>query len=161
MACIGTFEWNIQTGVNKWTPELEAMYGLPRGGFTGTQEAWEMLVHPSDRHMAVNQVREAMGTGSFEGEWRVVWPDDTVHWLYGRGSVLKDESGKPLKLVGVNIDITERKKAELALQESESRFRGVFEQAPMGIAMIDSITVRFLQINPKYAEIIGRTQAEM
>ena len=48
-ACIGTFEWNIQTGVNTWTSELEAMYGLPPGGFGGTQTAFENLVHPDDR----------------------------------------------------------------------------------------------------------------
>jgi len=45
---IGPFEWNIRTGVNTWTPELEAMYGLPPGGFSGTQTAWENRVHPDD-----------------------------------------------------------------------------------------------------------------
>src|SRR6516225_11681193 len=48
-ARIGTFEWNIQTAVNTWTSELEAMYGLPPGGFGGTQTAFENLVHPDDR----------------------------------------------------------------------------------------------------------------
>src|SRR5213076_901332 len=48
-ARIGTFEWNIQTGLNTWTPELEAIYGLPPGGFGGTQAVFENLVHPNDR----------------------------------------------------------------------------------------------------------------
>jgi len=48
-ARIGTFEWNIQTGVNTWTPELEEMYGLPPSGFGRTQTAFENLVHPDDR----------------------------------------------------------------------------------------------------------------
>ncbi len=109
VARVGTFEWNIQTGVNKWTPELEAMYGLPGGGFPGTQEAWEQLVHPEDRPEAVRRVSEAIDKGDFEGEWRVVWPDGTVHWIHGRAYVFKDKIGKPLKLLGVNIDITERK----------------------------------------------------
>ena len=112
VAHIGTFEWNIQTGVNTWTPELEAMYGLPLGGFPGTEEAWEQLVYHEDRPEALRRVQEAMDKGGFEGEWRVVWPDGTVHWLYGRAFVFKDESGKPLKLIGINIDITERKQAE-------------------------------------------------
>ena len=48
-ARIGTFDWNIRTGVNTWTPELEAMYGLPPGGFGGTQTAFENLVHPAGK----------------------------------------------------------------------------------------------------------------
>ncbi len=118
VARVGTFEWNIQTGVNKWTPELEAMYGLEPGGFPGTEEAWERLVHPGDRPQVVRRVNEAMEKGGFEGEWRVVWPDGTVHWLYGRAFVFKDESGHPLKLIGVNIDITERKCMEDELRRS-------------------------------------------
>jgi PAS domain S-box-containing protein len=47
-ARVGSFEWNMRTGVNRWTPELEEIYGLPPGGFRGSQDAWEELVHPDD-----------------------------------------------------------------------------------------------------------------
>lgn len=122
VAHIGTFELNLQTGVNKWTPELETMYALPRGGFPGTQEAWEQLVYPEDRPEAIRRVEEAIEKGDFEGEWRVAWPDGTIHWLYGRGHVFKDRTGRPLRLLGVNIDITERKRAEADLR-SARRFQ--------------------------------------
>jgi len=112
VARVGTFEWNIQSGLNQWTPEIEAMYGLPPGGFAGTQQTWENLVHPEDRAEAVRRVSVAMESGNFEGEWRVIWPDGTVHWLAWRAVVFKDESGKPLRLIGVNINITDRKQAE-------------------------------------------------
>jgi len=101
VARIGTFEWNIKTGVNRWTPELEAMYGLPPGGFPGTQPAWEQLVHPNDRDEAVRCVERAMTDGSFEGEWRIVWPDGSVHWLLGRASIIKDAAGDPERLEAV------------------------------------------------------------
>jgi PAS domain S-box-containing protein len=110
---VGTFELNLQTGVNRWTPELEAMYGLPPGGFAGSREAWEELVLPEDRDRASRFVQDAMATGSSEGEWRVIPPGNSTRWLFGRGWVLRDDSGKPLRLIGVNIDITERKQAEL------------------------------------------------
>jgi two-component system, cell cycle sensor histidine kinase and response regulator CckA len=117
VARVGTFEWDIQKGVDHWTPELEAIYGLPPGGFDGTHRAWEQLVHPLDRPEAVRRVEQSLETGAFEGEWRVIRPDGAVRWLFGRGWAFRDESGRPLRLIGVNIDITERKQAEEAAQQ--------------------------------------------
>ncbi len=120
VAKIGTFEWNIQTGKNVWTPELEEMYGIPKGSFPGTQAAWEMLVHPEDREGAVRRFNEAIDHGDFEGEWRVVWPDGSVHWIQGIGHVFRDGRGRPLRLLGVNIDVTERKRADEDLKRSNA-----------------------------------------
>jgi PAS domain S-box-containing protein len=94
VARVGTFEWNIQTGVNTWTPELEAMYGLKPVSSPEAKD-WESLVHPKDRAEAMRQIQKAMETGKFEAEWRVVWPDGTVRWLAGRAWVFKDEAGQP------------------------------------------------------------------
>ncbi|MEN6342809.1 MAG: PAS domain-containing protein, partial [Methanospirillum sp.] len=132
-AKIGAFEWNIRTGVNIWTPELEAMYGLMPGEFGRTQPAWEHLVHPDDRAAAVATVDRALETGlTEEGEWRVVWRDGSVHWIIGRFQASRDADGTPLRLIGVNIDITGRKRAEEALRESEERFRVAQELSPDG-----------------------------
>lgn len=112
-AHIGAFEWNIQTGVNTWTPELEAMYGLAPGAFPRTQPAWENLVHPDDRAHAVASVREALASGfAVEDQWRVIWPDGSVHWLLGRFQTFHEEVGRPARLTGVNVDVTQRKRAE-------------------------------------------------
>src|SRR5258707_4487699 len=99
-ARIQTFEWNIQTGVNNWTPELEAMYGLPPGGFGGTQEAFENLVHPDDRAGVIKLVDAAMKSGQpTKGEWRVVWADGSVRWIAGRWQVFTDATGEPSKMI--------------------------------------------------------------
>lgn len=118
VARVGTFEWSIAGGVNRWAPELEALYGLPKGGFKQTIEAWLEMIHPEDRAAAEQQMHEALKTGAFEGEWRVLWPDGTVHWLAGRGRVFRDGSGQPLRMVGVNIDITRRKQMEQEYQRA-------------------------------------------
>jgi PAS domain S-box-containing protein len=119
-ACIGAFEWNVQTGVNIWTPKLEQLYGLAVGSFGRTQTAWENLVHPDDRAVIAKHVTEAFETnGPGEAEFRVIWPDGSVHWLTGRWQGFKDASGAPLRLTGVNIDITERKQAEERLWQTQ------------------------------------------
>ena len=114
-ANIGTFDWDFQTGANRWTPELEALYGLAAGTFEGTQEAFEKLVHPEDRAELQRRVGLTLQTHDYaEGEWRVLWPDGSQHWMHGRWRLVRDDSGKPLRITGVNIDITEKKKAEEA-----------------------------------------------
>jgi PAS domain S-box-containing protein len=156
VASIGTFEWNIKTGVNRWTPELETMYGLPQGGFLGTQAAWEQLVHPEDRDESVRGLARALKEGSFEGEWRVIWPDGSVHWLLGRALIFKDEAGEPERLIGVNIDVTARKRAESALEQSERRFREIIDLLPAAICTTDA-EGRLTHFNRAAVELSGRT----
>ncbi|MFY9844040.1 MAG: sigma 54-interacting transcriptional regulator [Terriglobales bacterium] len=74
---------------------------------------------------------------------------------------LLDDEGKPRGLVGTSIDVTELKRAEKALRESELRFRTVYERSPVGIALLDSDTGRFLQVNPKFCEISGREENDL
>ena len=132
VAHIGTFELNIQTGVNVWTPELEMMHGLAPGSFARTQPAWENLLHPDDRQAATGLVRQSCETGlPTEGEWRVVWPDGSLYWLAGRWQVFKDETGKPLRVSGVNIDITERKKSEMLLAEQKELLEFIATGRPL------------------------------
>jgi PAS domain S-box-containing protein len=134
-AHIGTFDVNIRTGVDVWQPETEALYGLPPGGFGGTLTAFEDLIHPDDRERVIQLTQEMMRTGqAAEAEWRVVWPDGSVHWIAGRGQVLMDESGVPSRMLGVNMDVTERKRAEEALSGMTRKLLQAQEQERARIA---------------------------
>jgi PAS domain S-box-containing protein len=114
-ANIGSFDWNLQTGVIEWTPELEALYGLQLGGFGGSLQAFEELVYPEDRPHIMRCVELTLETGvPGEGEWRVIWPDGEIHWLAGRWQLIRDGAGRPLRITGINIDVTAWKQAEAA-----------------------------------------------
>jgi PAS domain S-box-containing protein len=118
---IGHWEWNSLTDENRWSPEIEALYGLEPGIFEGTYEAWTRLIHPDDLPRAEEDVRRALETGKYFTEFRVVWPDGSVHWLEARANVFKDGHDKPVRILGVNMDITERKRHEEALRETDRR----------------------------------------
>jgi PAS domain S-box-containing protein len=115
---IGTFEWILAINQITWTPELEALYGLPPGGFEGKYENWASRVHPDDLLAAEENIQAAIAGGPpYDVEFRVTWPDGTRHWIQGKGNVDYNEQGEPWRMIGVNIDITERKEAELQLSE--------------------------------------------
>jgi PAS domain S-box-containing protein len=118
---IGHWEWNSLTDENKWSPEIEALYGLKPGSFAGTYQAWAKLLHPDDLPRAEEDVHRALETGEYFTEFRVIWPDGSVHWLETRAYVFKDDYGRPVRIMGVNMDITERKKQEEALRETDRR----------------------------------------
>jgi PAS domain S-box-containing protein len=119
-AGIGAFDWNVQTGIHTWTPELESLYGLQPGSFAKTQRSWEEFVHPEDRAQAVDRVNRAFRTGEpGVAEWRVIWPDGSIHWLTGKWQVFTDHAGAPERLTGVHIDITERKELEEQFRQAQ------------------------------------------
>jgi PAS domain S-box-containing protein len=118
---IGHWEWNSLTDENKWSPEIEALYGLPPGGFEGGYKGWAKLLHPDDLPRAEEDVRRALETGEYFTEFRVIWPDGSVHWLETRAQVFKDGHDKPVRIVGVNMDVTEHKRQEEALRDADRR----------------------------------------
>jgi len=135
------------------------MHGLPTSGFAGTQTAWENLLHPDDRARVLAMVHEALKTGEANrGEWRVIWPDGSVHWIVGRWQVLMDESGEPSRMVGVNIDVTARKRAEEALSGMSRKLLESQEQerARIGRELHDDINQRLAMLTVELEQLQDR-----
>jgi PAS domain S-box-containing protein len=183
VARIGAFERDVVTGVVTWTPQMEALYGLPPGGFGHTRTAFENLIHPDDRAEVVKLVDEALKTGQpTTGDWRVVWPDGSVHWIAGRWQTLMNDSGEPARVVGVNMDITDRRRAEESvlemnrvlhgqkalLQSREELLKIFVKNVPVAVAMLDR-DMCYLQVSDRWrtdylrgrAQILGRSHHEI
>jgi len=110
---MGTWEYSIATGAVKWSPGLEAIHGLTAGTFPGTFEAFRDEIHPPDRQHVLDAIAAAVqDRRDHHVEYRITRSDGSLRWVEGRGQLYFDESGQPERLVGVCLDITDRKVAE-------------------------------------------------
>ena len=164
-AKIGSFERNMQTGEGYWSPETEKMFGLLPGAGPKSIPEFLSLIHPEDRQHVEHMIAESAESGSVAGEWRIIWPDGSVHWIDGRWKVFKDEQGRPLRAIGIDSDITDRKRTEAELRQSEERFRSALKNSPTTMFNLDR-DLRFTWIyNSKLplpmSEKLGRTPYEL
>lgn len=121
-ACMGTWDWNILTNQVSWSQSLESMMGLTPGAFDGNYETFMDLVYPEDRDRVVRAIARAIKQEeSYEIEFRFVLPDGKVRWAATKGQVFYDETGKPVRMVGVDRDITAAKQAEEELRRQGQR----------------------------------------
>ncbi len=158
-ARIGTFEWFIQENSIFWTPELEALYGLPPGGFEGKYENWAQRVHPDDLKRAEESLWGVINSGApCNVEFRVLWKDGSLHWMVAKGEVFYEDT-TPVRMVGVNIEITDRKQAEEAYKESEARKSAFFETALDAIITMDH-KEKMVEFNPAAEKVFGYTHEE-
>lgn len=130
----GSFDWDICNDIARWSPEMEALYGLEPGSYGSTLDSWGPLLHPDDREAGFQSVAEALKNGEVRGQWRIIRPDGEVRWINAAGKVYYDETGQPLRMLGVNMDITAQKTAEQTLRERAL----IIDQIRDAIVMVDA-----------------------
>ena len=129
----GTLRLDLRTGALEWDENLDQLFGLLPGRTVQTLEDFLALVHPEERDEARRRAFACMREGAdFEMDFRVVWPDERVHWLSGKGKTFVDASGRPLYMTGACVDISVQKR-----QEEEARQRAEFERQILGIVSHD------------------------
>ena len=128
------FEWHIGAGEgeNRWSPDLEIMYGLEPGSYDGTYETWKKLVSPADWPAVKAAIKRANETGDIAAEYRVVHPDGAVRWLQAKGRMFFDDERKPTRMVGFMLDVTDRHQAEEELRRLERQLRQAQRLEAMG-----------------------------
>ena len=110
---MGVWEWDLRTDEIIWSEALELLWGLPPGGFQGTFESFRKQVHPDDLARVEDTVGQARSSGGYDLEHRILRADTgEVRWIVARGDVIRDDEGTPIRMVGINVDITERKVVE-------------------------------------------------
>jgi PAS domain S-box-containing protein len=153
----GDFRHGRRYFVNIWE-----QLGYERPDLPHAHETSMGLVHPDDCAPLEEAIRSYLAgeTSKFEVESRVRHKDGSYRWMLTRGVAVRDAGGKPIRFVGSAVDITDRKRAEEALRQSEERFRGTFENAAVGIAHAHP-SGRFLRVNEKFCAIVGYPREEL
>ena len=153
----GSFEWDIVHDKLILSPEMEALYGLETGTFGGTLRDWEVLIIPEDLPAAKASIEVGFQIGRAEAEWRFLNPKDgQIHWMLAQSRVEFDSEGRPSRMVGINFDVTSRKKAALALEESKTDFTTLANFVPQLIWMTDH-SGKAMFVNRRWMEYSGMT----
>lgn len=120
-AGMGAWDWDLTTGHVTWSGDQEKLFGVAQGTFSGDFDAFLNLIHPEDILGVQARTAGALSAhvAHHRDEFRIVRPDGTIRWMVANGHIFYDEQGVPVRMIGVNMDVTERKQAEQALRQSE------------------------------------------
>lgn len=165
---MGTWDWDLATDRVVWSPGLERLHGVEPGTFPGTFNAYQEDIHPEDRSRVLAAIQYTLQEGTAHHiEYRLVWPDGSVHWVEARGRLFRDGAGKPVRMAGVCMDVDQRKLLERQLHdrltelaETEQRVRSVVDHVVDAIITIDDRGM-IQSANAAAERVFGYAAAEM
>lgn len=151
---------DLTTGEQQWAGATEALFGYP-AHVSNKGEWWEERIHPDDRNRVLSSLRAVYGGGeSWPQEYRFRRANGEYAIVVDRGHVVRDEEGRPRRMVGSMADVTERRRWEETLRESEKRFNTTFDAAAVGMAHV-ALDGSWLRVNDKLCEISGYGREEL
>lgn len=146
-ARMGTWDWNILENHITWSSNMEDLFGLAPGEFDGSYEGFVARLHPEDRDRVLKAIDAAINTGAnYNIEFRVVYPNGRIRWGLSLGKVFYNAIGQPMRMSGVDLDITDRQHIEEALRLSEEFRKRVLESSSDCIKVLD-LDARLLYMN--------------
>jgi PAS domain S-box-containing protein len=146
----------------EWSDRTLEIFGVPRGSFGGRVSDFVALVHPADRARVRATERAAVEEGAEHAvEYRVVRPDGAVRWVFERGRVERGADGRPVRILGVCQDVTERREREAALAESEDRYRQMFHTNQAIKLALDATDGRIVDANDAAVAFYGHPRERL
>lgn len=156
-AAVGLWDWNVATGELWWSDNLAEIHGLPPGAFDGTFERFRSFILPADRDIFDIALRRALDAGEdFSVDFRVPGQDGVTRWMRGQGRVYRDVDGKPVRVIGVGLDVTSRRQQENALHQL-----GVIAEASTDAIVAVNRAGTVTAWNPGAAQLLGFAAIEM
>lgn len=157
----GLWDWDILTGDIYFSPEWKAQIGYEEHELPNRIGEWERRLHPDDRERVLSTVNAYLANpwSDYEVEFRLGHRDGSYRWILARAKLFTDDEGKPRRMLGSHLDITERKRSERALRESENQFRTLAETASDAIITLDEAG-RIAFINQAAETVFGYSRHE-
>ncbi len=158
----GIWDWNLKTGLVYFSPRYYTMLGYEPGEFVAAYESWRQLLHPDDAPATVETVQRAIQSRTpYTAEFRLRTKNGDWRWTLGRGKVVEfDEAGQAVRMAGSHTDITERKRAEEALQEKTEELDQFFTVA-LDLFCIAGADGYFRRLNPQWEAVLGYSLPEL
>ncbi len=158
---VGIWDYYVVQNKLVWDDQMYRLYGITEDQFSGAYDAWQAGLHPDDRERGDEEIQSALrGEKDFDTEFRVIWPDGSIHSIRALALVYRDTSGKPLRLIGTNWDITDRKHAEMEIQRQASLITSLLDSIP-DIIFFKDVDGVYLGCNPPFSEFSGRSRDEI
>jgi PAS domain S-box-containing protein len=155
------WDLDVRSGRDHWFGNLQTVFGIPTDAHVGEAQDFIRYVHPDDRQRVSEALADARQDRKlYAPEFRIVRRDGMIRWLVARGKFYYASNDDPERMLGVSLDITERKLAEEAVRESESRYRRIVETTNEGIWLLDS-NLHTSYVNRQMAEMIGYEPEQM
>jgi PAS domain S-box-containing protein len=130
-AQVGIWDWDILNDHLTWDDQMYILYGVKKEEFAGAYEAWVKGLHPDDKEHGTIQTELALkGEKDYDTEFRVVWPDGNIRYCKAKGQVFRNENGEPIRMIGINYDITEQKKIDQKIREKDQEFKKLSANVP-------------------------------
>jgi PAS domain S-box-containing protein len=146
----GIWDFNMVDNTVYWDDRIFQIYGLDPKQDIPSYQTWLQIVHPEDRDYIIRSLEEVFKGTKYDLEFRIILPDGIVRWIGAVGQVFKNIQGKPVRMVGVNYDITNRKQAEEELYVSKTKLETAIESMTDAIVITDN-KGHFLQFNEAFA----------
>jgi phosphoserine phosphatase RsbU/P len=155
-ARMGTWDWDLNDDSMHWDERMHALFGLPPATFSGRYEQFLEMIHAENRQKAAVEFAQAVERcAEYDGEFWVVWPTDgSVHRLRARSKVYCDKLGKPIRVIGVSWDVSERSQMENALARERFLLKMLMDNLPDSIYFKDGES-RFIAVNRGMAALFG------
>lgn len=159
---VGFYLTDLTTGKSYVSPAYKAQLGYPPDSPHGVPREWRDRLHPEDRERSIQAFRAFLDqtAPNYNIEFRLRHRDGSYRWILSSAKLITDELGKPIKVVGSHVDITERKQMEEQLRQSELRFRQIFEYSPLGMLLV-SADHRITAVNQTLCEMLDFSPEEL
>jgi diguanylate cyclase (GGDEF)-like protein/PAS domain S-box-containing protein len=169
-AGIGVWEWDVINNKFNWDDQMCRLYGIKTENFDGEYDTWKKFIVPEDTEQSDGMVKAALkGKQKLTTEFRIRWPNNSVHFIAAAAKTIQDAKGHPVRMVGINYDVTKRNETESALlnakenaeKTSTELYTYLLAIGQLALVSVADRTGCIIEVNDKFCEITGYSQKEL